>query len=95
MSVNTGQMKLKIKETHHISVADGRYNKKFHRNQHVFEKSAENSKNKIFFPSFSFFKMRWFPHNFLDIALRDTYYTSKFSPMTPLKNGIRLLNVST
>ena len=58
ISVNTGQMKLKIKETHHISVAEGRYNKKFHRNQHVFEKSDENSKNKVFFPSFSFFEMR-------------------------------------
>ena len=32
ISVNAGQMKLKITETHHISVARGRYNNKLHIN---------------------------------------------------------------
>ena len=39
--VNTGEMKLRIIETHHMSDARGRYNNTLHRNQHVYEKSAE------------------------------------------------------
>ena len=78
ISVNTGHMKLKIKEINHIPVAKGRYNNKLYRNQHVSEKSAKNDKNCTFLPSFSIFKMFCFYHNFLNIAYRDTYYAPNF-----------------
>ena len=90
ISVNTGQIKFKITETHHISVARGRYNNKLHRNQYVYEKLPENSKISTFLPSFSFFKMCCFHHNFLSIAPRETYYAPK--KRTPLNQAILCLN---